>query len=86
MNQQTGAIAAAADSLGGIWRTLEGHLSDRAFVTGNDLTMGDIPVGAACYRYHELAIERPELPHIQAWLARLKSRDAFRTHVMIPLT
>ena len=80
------AIATAADSLGGIWKVLEGHLSNRPFVTGNDLTMGDIPVGAACYRYHELAIERPELPHIQAWFARLKSREAFRTHVMIPLT
>ena len=48
--------------------------------------MGDIPVGAVCWRYLQLPIARPELRHIQAYFARLKTRPAYRTHVMLPLS
>jgi glutathione S-transferase len=48
--------------------------------------MGDIPVGAACYRYHELPIERPRLANLAAWYERLQQRAPYREHVMIPLT
>ncbi len=33
-----------------------------------------------------LDIERPKLPSIAAWYARLQEREPFRTHVMIPLS
>jgi glutathione S-transferase len=80
------AIAAAVERLGGIWQLLNDHLADRTFVAGEALTMGDIPVGAACHRYYELPIERPRLPHLEAWYGRLGEREPFRRHVMIPLT
>ena len=80
------AIAAAAERLGGTWRLLDQHLAGRTFVAGDDFTMGDIPVGAACYRYYQLAIERPKLAAIEAWYGRLQERAPFRSHVMIPLT
>ncbi len=83
------AIEAAAKRLGDKWRLLDGWLEaggGRNYVAGNDLTMGDVPVGAACYRYHELPIERPELPRVAAWYARLRERAPFREHVMIPLS
>jgi glutathione S-transferase len=80
------AIAAAAERLGGIWRLLDQHLAGRTFVAGDSFTMGDIPVGAACYRYYQLAIERPKLAAIEAWYGRLQERAPFRSHVMIPLT
>jgi glutathione S-transferase len=80
------AIEAAAKRLGGTWRVLEAHLADRRFVAGDRLTIGDIPVGAACYRYLGLPIERPALPHLEAWYARLKERPAYREHVMLPIT
>jgi glutathione S-transferase len=80
------AITAAAQRLGGIWRLLDQHLEGRTYVAGDHLTMGDIPVGAACYRYYQLAIERPKLAAIEAWYARLQQRAPFRSHVMIPLT
>ena len=82
------AITAAAKRLGDKWRLLDGWLGDhgRGFVAGDRLTMGDVPVGAACYRYHELPIERPELPNVAAWYARLRERAPFREHVMIPLS
>jgi glutathione S-transferase len=80
------AIGAAAKRLGGTWRILDDHLAGRSFVAGAALTMGDIPVGAACYRYHQLAIERPKLAAVEAWYARLQDRAPFRDHVMLPLT
>jgi glutathione S-transferase len=54
-------------------------------VAGDNLTMGDIPVGTLCYRYHALGVERAALANLDAWYERLQSRAAFRTHVMIPL-
>lgn len=80
------AIEAAVGRLGAIWRRLDDHLAGRSFVAGEHFSMGDIPVGAACYRYHELAIERPKLRAIEAWYGRLQERAPYRTHVMLPLS
>ena len=80
------AIARAARAMGETWRILEAHLEGRRFVAADTLTVGDIGVGAACYRYNALDIERPALPNIAAWYARLQEREPFRTHVMIPLS
>ena len=79
-------IAAAVESLKEVWSRLDRHLANRHFVAGDDLTMGDIPVGAMCHRYHALGIERDRLENLQAWYERLETRDAFRTHVMLPLS
>jgi glutathione S-transferase len=80
------AIEAAAGRLGGLWRRLDNHLAGRRYVAGDHFTMGDIPVGATCYRYYQLAIERPKLAAIEAWYGRLQEREPYRTHVMLPLT
>jgi len=78
-------IDAAVEDLKEIWSRLDRHLSGRRFVAGDTLTMGDIPVGVMCYRYHALGIERAALGNLEAWYQRLTSRQAFREHVMIPL-
>ncbi len=80
------AIEEAAKALGEIWKVLDAHMEGRQFVTGERFTMGDIPPGAACYRYFNLPIERPPLPHVEAWYARLQERAPFREHVMLPVT
>ena len=79
-------IQASAERLGQAMRILDEHLASRPFVAGDALTMGDIPVGCVCWRYSNLDIARPELPNILAYRARLESRAAYRTHVMLPLT
>ena len=79
------AIEQAKQLIESAWRLLDAHLEHRKFVTGDELTMGDIPVGAFAYRWLALPIERPSLPHFQAWYERLCERSAFRTHVMLPL-
>jgi glutathione S-transferase len=38
------------------------------------------------FRYFGLDIERPSLPHVQAWYDRLQERQAYRDHVIVPFT
>lgn len=80
------AIRVAAGRLGPLWERLDAYLANRQFVLGSDLTMGDIPVGAACYRYLSLDIERPALPNVTRWYAALQERSPYREHVMLPLS
>jgi glutathione S-transferase len=35
------------------------------------------------YKFFNLDIERPSLPNIEAWYARLCERPAFQSHAMI---
>jgi glutathione S-transferase len=72
--------------LGEAMRVLDGHLAGRRFVAGDGLTMGDIPVGATCWRFHNLASDRPELPSLARWYGELQAREPYRRHVMLPLT
>lgn len=77
-------INEAAERTGALFERLEHHLADRAFVAGDTLTMGDIPLGAACFRYYSLDMTRPQLDNVAAWYERLATRPAFQKHVMIP--
>lgn len=73
-------IARSAD----LFRLLDRHLQDWAFIAGDAITIGDIPAGTQLYRYFTLEIERPSLPNVEAWYARLRERPAYREHVMVP--
>lgn len=63
--------------------TLDRQLQGRDFICGADLTMADIVIGAVCYRYMTLPIERASLPAMEAWYERLIARPAYQKHVMI---
>jgi glutathione S-transferase len=65
---------------------LEAQLSQTAFVAGDGLTMGDIPVGVSIYRCFQLGIERSGFPNIGRWYDSLSERSGYRDHVMLPLT
>lgn len=76
------AVEAAAKRLGEQYGVLDRHLSTRDFVGGNEFTVGDIPAGALCYRYYAVDIERPALPNVEAWYARLQERAPYRDVIM----
>ena len=69
-----------------LFRQLDAWLAGRDFMVADRLTTGDIPVGTATYRWFTLPIERPEVPNVSAWYARLQERPVYREHVMQPLT
>ena len=79
------AIAKSVTALGQDFEYLDDQLAGKNFVTGEAFTMGDIPVGAAAHRFFVLPIERPSVPHVEAWYERLQTRPAFRECVMVPL-
>jgi glutathione S-transferase len=81
-----GAVQAAAGRIARTWQILDDHLASQPFVAGDGLTMGDVPVGCAYWRYINLDVERPGLPNCEIWFRALKERDGYRRHVMLPVT
>jgi glutathione S-transferase len=61
-------------------------LAGRDYMAGERFTVADIPYGVAAFRWFNLPIERPALPHLDRWYARMRERPAFREHCMMPLT
>ncbi len=80
------AVENARQSLLIIWPILDSQLASRQFVVGDSFTMGDIPVGAAAYRWYAFDIERPSFPNLEAWHNRLRAREAYQNHVEMPVT
>ena len=76
----------AARSLEGHWAIVDAALAGQDYLAGDRLTVGDIPLGCFLWRWSQLPIQRPSLPNLEAWHARLQARPAFREHVMHPLT
>jgi len=66
------------------FRLFDHILATRPFLIGDELSLADIPTGTSLYRYFELDLARPHLPHVTAWYERLQQRPAYREHVMVP--
>lgn len=77
------AIAQAMEALTAKLRIAETRLAEIPFLTGHDLTLADIQFGHILYRYFDIDVERPDLPHLRAYYDRLTQRPAFCDHVMI---
>jgi len=82
--QDVQKIRQSAEDTGTLLQIVENALEGQDFLTGNRLTMGDIPLGAMMFKYFSLDIERPALPNIESWYARLCDREAYRQHAMNP--
>ncbi|CAA9497680.1 MAG: Uncharacterized glutathione S-transferase-like protein, partial [uncultured Rubrobacteraceae bacterium] len=74
------SVRATADTL----PVLDAHLEDRPYVAGDSLTVGDVALGPTIYRWLTLDIDRPTLPSLESWHARLEERPPYREHVMVP--
>ena len=80
------AINNGRDRFEQVMTILDHHLSDSAFVGGENLSIADIPVGIMVYRWFTLDIERMELPSLHRWYQRLADSPAYKNNVMIRLT
>ena len=63
---------------------LDALLGDQPFITGDELTYGDIAIAVQFYRYFTLDIERPSVPGVEAWYERLSQRPTYAEHAMVP--
>jgi glutathione S-transferase len=78
------AIAAATKRLNALWAIVDKMLATRKFVVGDDLTIGDIPMGIAAHRWFTIPVERDRHPNVEGWYGRLIDRPAFKKNVMNP--
>jgi glutathione S-transferase len=80
------AIEASRVKTGEILGLVDAQLATHAFLAGDTLTMGDIPMGCSIWRWMALPIERPRLPNVERWFEALSERPAYQKTVMLPLT
>lgn len=84
--QDRAAINAALQTCGQLLAIPDAALAEQPYLSGAAPGMGDIPLGSFAYAWFEMPVERPHLPHLQAWYERLKARPAYRAAVMTALT
>lgn len=64
-------------------RVVETALAGRKFILGDELSLGDIPVGAALFRYYSMEIERAPLPNLERYFSDLQQRQSYQDAVMV---
>jgi glutathione S-transferase len=79
-------INAAAIAMNELAGMVDAALDGRDYLGGSAFSMADIPLGCYIYRWSALPIARSRYANLEAWQARLAERDAFRRHVMLPLS
>jgi len=82
--QDAVAIARAHDATVRCFQLLEDRLGQSRYLGGHDFTYADIVAGVSLYRWSTMEIDRPSLPHVEAWHERLNERAAFRKAVNVP--
>ena len=80
------AIAASASASAAMMAILDAALARQPWLSGEDFGVFDVPMGVYAHSWFTLAIDRPALPHVSDWYARLRARPAYADLVMIPLT
>lgn len=71
------AIGEGAKKCGELAGYVDAALAGRRFVAGEQLTMGDIPLGCHLHLWLNLPLERPVYANLAAWHKRLLERPAF---------
>lgn len=80
------AVEASRRNAEAMARMLDAALAGRDFIGGAAFTMGDIPVGLATHRWYGMPFERPALPNLEAWYARLKARPGAAQVMATPVS
>lgn len=66
------------------YRMLDQRLGQASYLGGDNLTYADIVAGASMYRWMTMPVDRPLMPDLEAWYARLNERAGFRKAVCVP--
>ncbi|WP_349985935.1 glutathione S-transferase [Stenotrophomonas sp. WHRI 8082] len=75
-------INAALVKAGDLLAMADAELAKQPWLSGDHFAMGDIPLGSLVYAWFEMPIQRPDLPHLAEWYARLRERPAYQRGVM----
>lgn len=80
------AIAASAAATEPLFSQLDAHLSQRAFMAGDEMSMADIPIACEVHRWWGLPQPRPAWPHLERWYAQWLATPASRDVLDLPLS
>lgn len=84
--QDKAAIAENVKKVGAVFQILEDRLNGRDYIEGPEATLADLILGIFVYRFlHNPFIDRPAMPRLEAWCARLCERPSYKAHVDQPL-
>jgi glutathione S-transferase len=76
-HQDAAAVVASAAEWNRLMAMLDARLQQHEHAAGAVFTLADIVLGLSTHRWLSTPIERPPLPAVQAWYARLRARAAF---------
>ena len=79
-------INTALKTCGDLLQVVDQALAQHPYLSGEEIGVGDIPLGSFIYAWFEMSVERPQMPNLEAWYQRLKARPAYRLAVMTALT
>ncbi|WP_322881421.1 glutathione S-transferase family protein [Pandoraea sputorum] len=75
------ALAANSARWNDFMRVLDKQLqTTQAFVSGDNFTLADIPVGLSVHRWFSVPIERPQLEAVSVYYETLSEREGFRLY------
>ncbi|NND48728.1 MAG: glutathione S-transferase family protein [Rhizobiales bacterium] len=85
-DQDPARIAALTKGAAKVLGIIDGHLQRTGWqwIAGDDISIGDIPIGTALYRYFDRDNERPPMPQLEAYYARMCERKPYQDTVMTP--
>jgi len=79
-------VARSAAAASAMMAILDAELADREWLSGDRFGIADIPMGVYAHTFFAIPVERPPLPHLADWYARLRERPGYTSQVMIALT
>jgi glutathione S-transferase len=79
------ALEKSLAAVASLMQVLDTRLADRAYVTGSEFTMADVPLACEVHRWQHLPIDRPALPHLERWFQGIRSHAACRGVFDVPL-
>lgn len=80
------AVAKSAAACAALMAMLDAQLARQPYLSGADFGVADIPMGTYAHTWFSLPIERPTLPHVEAWMERLRTRPGFQAIAAVPFT
>lgn len=79
-------LATAAAEAAALLARVEPVLAAQPYLSGERIGHGDIALGTLIYPWLQLPIERPSLPALEDWAARLAQRPAYQRSIMTVLS
>lgn len=76
-------VAEAVAKTNALLAIVDAELSKQPYLSGRQFGVGDIPLGVVAHVWHQLPVQRADLPFLRAWYERLLARPAYRLHAAV---